>query len=204
MSPPALGSFAFAHGSSANSSGKTPAFPVWSAIGRTAQRRSADIDTQDLAGMRDDQIADPLRDSGAACGHGMLHRQRLVQRTPLGVREAHEGSVAPWMREPRASDLPHPIFDITISGRQKQTRPRACGSPTASSFRGLRCLSEESLRSLPLDGPEETRSLGEARRSQPATGCCAQGTRDPERRSVSDRQDLPPPATLTRTGGGSQ
>lgn len=154
--------------------------------------------------MRDEQIADPLRDSGAACGHGILDRQRLVQRTPLGVREAHEGSVAPWMREPRASDLPHSIFDITISGRQKLTRPRACGSPTASSFRGLRCLSEESLFRLPLNGPDETRSLGEARRSQPATGCCAHGIPDLERRSVSDRQDLPPPATLTRMEGGSQ
>ena len=154
--------------------------------------------------MGDHQIADPLRESRAACGHRVLDRQRLVQGTPLGVREAHEGCVAPGMRQWRSPDLPHAIFDITISGRQKRTPLRACGNATANDFRGLRCLSEESLPRLPLDGPDETRSLGEARRSQPATGCCAREISDPERRSVSDRQDLPPPATLTRRGGGSQ
>lgn len=204
MSPSALGAFAFASSSSANGASEAPSFPVRSAVGRATQRRSGDVDTEDLAGMSDNQVTDPLGESRAACGHGVLDAQCLVQSTPLGVREAHEGSVTPGMRQRRSSDLPHAIFDITISARQKRTPLRGCGSATANNFRGLRCFSEESLVRLPLDGPHETRSLGEARRSQPATGCCAQGISAQERRSVSDRQDLPPPATLTRREGGSQ
>ncbi|HIP52449.1 MAG TPA: hypothetical protein EYH03_00360 [Chromatiales bacterium] len=62
------------------------------------------------------------------------------------------------------------------------------------------------MRLLP-DGRHETRPIAETGRPQPATGCSATGpkafeTQPPERRSVSDRQDLPArEKKLDSTGG---
>ena len=51
---------------------------------------------------------------------------------------------------------------------------------------------------LPLDGPRETRSHGEAGRPKPATGCCALvGPTNLERLSMSDRPGLPAAPSVT-------
>jgi hypothetical protein len=50
-----------------------------------AQAGSRDLDLEDLPGMGDDEIADPLRQCGLTPRHGVLGLQRLVERAPLNV-----------------------------------------------------------------------------------------------------------------------
>ncbi len=62
----------------------------------------------------------------------------------------------------------------------------------------------ESHVGLPFDGQHETRSPeSNPERPRPATGCSARSLRDPERQSVSDRQDLST-RSVSRSEGGTQ
>ena len=64
--------FAPARGGATDGLGEAPALPVRGAAGRRPQSGAGDIDLEDLAGMRDDEIADPLGEGGTAPGHGMV------------------------------------------------------------------------------------------------------------------------------------
>jgi hypothetical protein len=71
--------------------------------------------------------------------------ERLLQRPPLRVREAHEHSTAARVRDGRPPELRHGLADITISGTDKgcseETRDAAAaiaGSAARSTSMGAR------------------------------------------------------------------
>ncbi len=65
--------------------------------------------------MRDDQIANPLRQRRPTRRHGVVHGPRLLERAPLGLRKAHEGPLRARMRERWPATGRHRISDIMIS-----------------------------------------------------------------------------------------
>ncbi len=75
--------FAAPRRGAADSPGQAPALPVRRAAGSMAQAGSSDLDAEDLSGMGDDEIADPLRQRGATPRYGVLGLKRLVERAPL-------------------------------------------------------------------------------------------------------------------------
>ena len=78
--------------------GEAPPLPVRRAAGGMTQPGSSDLDSEDLAGMGDHEIADPLGQGGSPRRRGMLGLPRLLQRAPLGVGEADEDPVPAGMR----------------------------------------------------------------------------------------------------------
>jgi hypothetical protein len=77
--------FAPAGRGAADGPGEAPSLPVRRAARGMAEPRSSDLDAEDLPGVGDDQIADPLGQRGATLRHGELHLQRLVEGAPLDV-----------------------------------------------------------------------------------------------------------------------
>jgi hypothetical protein len=57
--------------------------------------------------MSDQEIADPLREVRSSTRDGMLACQRLLQRSPLGGREADEHAVLSGVRDRRPAELGH-------------------------------------------------------------------------------------------------
>ncbi len=99
----------------ANGLGEAPPFPVRSATRRRAQRRARDLDAEDFAGVSDHEVANPFGQGRATPQHGVVDIQRLLERAPFGVREAHEDSLLAGMRDRRPPPGCHVISDITIS-----------------------------------------------------------------------------------------
>src|SRR6266545_5485248 len=66
--------------------------------------------------MSDDEIAQPLGQRRPTPEHWVFGVQRLLERAPLGVREAHEDSLLAGMRAWRPAARCHRLSDITISG----------------------------------------------------------------------------------------
>jgi hypothetical protein len=77
--------FAPARGGAADRPGEAPPLPVRRAARGMAQPGSSDLDAEDLPGMGDDEIADPLGQRGSTLRYGVLGLKRLVQRAPLDV-----------------------------------------------------------------------------------------------------------------------
>ena len=89
--------------------GKPPTLPVGGAPPLVTQRGAGDVDLEDLARMRDDQIPDPLGHARPSAGDRMLASQGLLERAPLRVREAEERSLPPRVRHRGPAELAHEI-----------------------------------------------------------------------------------------------
>src|SRR5438093_8783266 len=100
-------SFSAAGSGPAYGTGQPPPLPVRRPAGRCAESRTRDVDLEDLAGMSDDEIADPLRDSGPAAGDWFLACERLSDRSPFRVGEPDVRSVTPRVGDRRSSELGH-------------------------------------------------------------------------------------------------
>jgi hypothetical protein len=92
---------AAARSGTADRSGEAPPFPVRRAAGSMTQSGASDLDTQDLGGMGDHEIADPLGQGRSTRRDGMLGLPRLLQRAPLGIGEANEDPLPAGMRQRR-------------------------------------------------------------------------------------------------------
>ena len=120
--------FAPAWGGAADRPGQAPPLPVRRAAGGIMQPGSRDLDAQDLAGVGDHEIADPLGQRRSTRRRGMLGLPRLLQCAPLGIREADEDPMPAGMRQRRSAAARHGLFDITISGR----RTSGLGGPSGA------------------------------------------------------------------------
>lgn len=94
VSPDSAPAFASAGRCTADGLRQAPAFPIGRAARLGAEARAGDIDGEDLGGVRDDEIADPLSQRGSAARHGVFGGERPLDRAPLGVREADKDTVA--------------------------------------------------------------------------------------------------------------
>jgi hypothetical protein len=120
--------FASARGGAADRAGEAPPLPVRHAAGGMTQPGSRDFDAEDLAGMGDHEIADPLGQGWSTYRRGMLALARLLQRAPLGVGEADEDPVPAGMRQGRSPVAHHGLSDITISGGRTSTLGEPSGA----------------------------------------------------------------------------
>src|SRR2546425_656877 len=109
--------------SPANGPGDAPTLPVGSPARGMTQPGARDLDPEDLAGMGDDEVTDPLRRRGPTPRYRMLGEQGLLQGAPFDVREAHEDSVVTGKRFRGPAAGRHGISDITISGRGTRGLP---------------------------------------------------------------------------------
>ena len=82
--------------------------------------------------MRDDQIANPLRQRRPTRRHGVVHAPRLLERAPLGRRHAHENPLRARMRERGPATGRHGISDIMISRIRTSGRGVAHRTPAAA------------------------------------------------------------------------
>jgi hypothetical protein len=89
--------------------GEAPPLPVRRAPGCWAQSRPGDLNPEELAGVRDDEVPDPRRQGWPTPGHGVLDPERLLERTPLGVREPDEDALLAGVRQRRAPADGHGI-----------------------------------------------------------------------------------------------
>ena len=71
---------------------------------------TGDIDSEDLGGVCDGKVADPLGQERSATGYRMLGGEGALERAPLGVREAHEDAVAAGVRKRRPTRARHVTF----------------------------------------------------------------------------------------------
>jgi hypothetical protein len=122
---------ASARSGAANRPGKAPSLPVRRAAGSMTQPGSSDLDPQDLAGMGDHEIADPLGQRRSTRRRGMLSLSRLLQRTPLDIGEADEDPVPAGMRQRRPAAAHHGLSDITISSRDTRNLRKPGGARQA-------------------------------------------------------------------------
>src|SRR5712692_7043169 len=100
----------------ADSLGEAPSLPVRGAARGRTERRARDLDAEDFAGVSDDEVAHPLGQRWAPPRHRVVDAPRLLERAPLGVREAHEDPLLAGMRARRPATGCHGLSDITISG----------------------------------------------------------------------------------------
>jgi hypothetical protein len=91
------------------------------------QSSACDLDPEDLAGMGDDEVPDPLWQRGPTPRHRMLGKEGLLQGAPLGVREAHEDSLVAGKRFRWPAAGRHGLSDITISGNRTRGLDAPCG-----------------------------------------------------------------------------
>ena len=108
--------FTSARSGAADRSGEAPPLPVRRAAGGMTQPGSSDLDAEDLSGMGDHEIADPLGQWRSTRRRGMLGLPRLLQSAPLGIGEADEDPVPARIRQRRPAAARHGFSDITISG----------------------------------------------------------------------------------------
>ena len=94
----------------ANGSRQSPASPIGSASLLVAQARASDVHGEDLARVRDEQLASPLGQGRSAVGDRMFGLERAQQRTVFGVREPNEKPVLARMRGRRSSHSRHKTF----------------------------------------------------------------------------------------------
>src|SRR5260370_28988571 len=119
---------AAARSSPANGAGDAPTLTVGSPARGMTQPGARDLDPEDLAGMGDDEVTDPLRRRGPTPRYRMLGEQGLLQGAPFDVREAHgdSGGTGKRFRGPSAGR--HGSSDMTRSGRPTRDRPRPGGA----------------------------------------------------------------------------
>jgi hypothetical protein len=117
---------ASARSGAADRPSEAPPFPVRRAAGGITQPGSRDLDAQDLAGVGDHEIADPLGQRRSTRGRRMLGLPGLLQGPPLGIREADEDSVPTGIRQRRPATARHGVSDITISGGRTSGLDRGC------------------------------------------------------------------------------
>lgn len=89
---------------------ESPAFPVRHATGTGTQRGPCNLDTEQLTGMSNDEIADPIGKCRPSIRDGLVASQRLLQSSPFRVGEAHEHSVSARIRNRRPPELRHMTF----------------------------------------------------------------------------------------------
>lgn len=99
--------FASTGSGTADSLGEPPAFPVGDAAGEVAETGAAHVHLQDLGGVGDQEVTDPLGEAGTARGHGMLDVERTEECSPLRIREPDEKALAAGMSEPRSTERRH-------------------------------------------------------------------------------------------------
>ena len=102
--------------SAADGLGEAPPLPVRGAPRGRTQRRTRDLDAEDLTGVSDDEVANSLGQRRAPAHHRVVDVPRLLKRAPLRVREAHEDPLLTRMGERRPATGCHGLSDITISG----------------------------------------------------------------------------------------
>jgi hypothetical protein len=101
--------------------GEAPTLPVRSTTWLSTQSRAGDLDLEQLAGMSNHEVTDPLGKRRAAAHHDMLSPQRLLDCSPLRIRKANENPSSARMGCRRPSKLCHRVTDITISQSRMMT-----------------------------------------------------------------------------------
>src|SRR5215831_7738815 len=91
-------SFAPARSGPPDGLGDAPPLPVGDAARSMTQPGTRDVDPEDLAGVSDDKVTDPLWQRRLPSGYRVLSTQGLLQGAPLGVREAHEDALVAGKR----------------------------------------------------------------------------------------------------------
>ena len=86
---------------------QAPALPLRGTTRGGPERRASDLDLQDRAGVSHHEVPNPFGETWPPGRHGMLAGQGLNHRAPFRVREAHENTMFPRMRDWRTSHLGH-------------------------------------------------------------------------------------------------